>query len=63
MEVKGKKKVTTHDQKGLHTLKEEGMFRSYIVVSLEDIPRVADCGIHIKHWKEFLEELWQDVYV
>lgn len=62
IEVKGKKNVTGHDQKGLRALEEEGMFKNYMIVSLEDVPRKSD-GIHVKHWKDFLEELWQDAYI
>jgi uncharacterized protein len=62
IEVKGKKNITGHDQKGLRALKEEGMLKNYIIVSLEDVPRITN-GIHIKPWKNFLEELWQDTYI
>lgn len=63
IEVKGKKKITGHDQRGLRALKEEGMFKNYIIVSLDEIPRTTADSIHIKHWKDFLEELWEDVYI
>ncbi len=62
IEVKGKKNVSGHDQKGIRALKEEGMLKNYIIVSLEDVPRKTD-SIHIKPWKYFLDELWQDAYI
>jgi predicted AAA+ superfamily ATPase len=58
IEVKAKANVAGHDLKGLRALREETTFKHYIVVSLEESPRVVD-GIEIWPWEFFLRALWQ----
>jgi predicted AAA+ superfamily ATPase len=56
IEVKGKKNISSNDLKGLKALREEGIFKRYIVVCLEDRPRLLD-EIEILPWEYFLNEL------
>lgn len=63
IEVKAKTNVTERDLKGLRALKEEQRLKEYVVVSLEDTPRIKDDGIRILPWNQFLEELWEHRYV
>jgi len=58
IEVKAKTNVVGHDLKGLRALKEETSFKHYVVVSLEETPRVID-GIEIWPWEVFLRALWE----
>ncbi|MBD3315074.1 MAG: AAA family ATPase [Chitinivibrionales bacterium] len=58
IEVKAKANVAGHDLKGLRALKEETTLKHYIVVSLEDSPRVVD-DIKIWPWEVFLQALWE----
>jgi predicted AAA+ superfamily ATPase len=62
VEIKGKENVSSGDLKGLVALKEEKLLKDYIVVSLEDRPRVVD-GIQILPWRIFLEKLWGREFV
>jgi len=57
VEVKAKRNVSARDLRGLRALREEGLIRRYIVVSMETAPRVVD-GIEILPWTEFLDQLW-----
>jgi predicted AAA+ superfamily ATPase len=57
IEVKGKSVVSERDLAGLKALKEEGLIKSYYVVSLETRRRTVD-GIKILPWKDFLDLLW-----
>ena len=61
IEVKGKSILSNRDLKGLLALREERLLKEYIVISLEDEPRVVD-GITILPWETFLRNLWSDVY-
>lgn len=58
IEIKGKEFVSDRDLKGLKALKEEGLIKTFIVVSLESTKRRVD-DILIYPWKIFLEELWK----
>lgn len=57
IEVKAKEQVGERDLRGIRALKEEGLLKNYVVVSLEARPRTVD-GIRVMPWRGFLEELW-----
>jgi predicted AAA+ superfamily ATPase len=59
IETKSTKRITTHDLKGLITLKEENIFKQYFLVSQDPIETTQD-SIHCLHWKTFLTRLWAD---
>lgn len=46
------------DLRGLRALKEEGIFKKYIVVSKDSIARTTDDGIMLLPWDLFLDWLW-----
>ena len=59
IETKTTKQVNeSKDLRGLRALKEEGIFRKYIVVSRDVISRTTDDGIVLLPWTVFLDELW-----
>ena len=62
IEVKGKQRVPDRDFKGLHTLKEEGLLKNYILVCDESKPR-QKAGCTLLPWREFLCQLWNDDFV
>jgi predicted AAA+ superfamily ATPase len=62
IEVKAKEPVGERDLRGLRALKEEGLLKHYVVVSLEPRRRTVE-GIRILPWQEFLAELWDGAYV
>lgn len=47
-----------NDLRGLRALKEEGIFKKYIVVSRDSITRTTDDGITLLPWNLFLDWLW-----
>ena len=47
------------DLRGLRALKEEGIFKKYIVVSRDNISRTTDDGIMLLPWNLFLDWLWE----
>lgn len=47
------------DLRGLRALKEEGIFRKFIVVSRDSIMRTTDDGILLMPWRDFLDWLWE----
>lgn len=57
IEVKSTMNVTEKHLKGLKALREENIFRRYIVVCQEEHPRLVD-GIEILPWKYFFAQLW-----
>lgn len=57
IEVKSTDTVTDKHLKGLKALREEEIFKRYIVVCREEFPRKVD-GIEILPWKYFFESLW-----
>ena len=61
IEVKAKENIGEKDLKGLRALREEGLLKNYILVSLEEEPRIVD-GIQLLPWKEFLERLWDGAF-
>ena len=50
--------VSAKHLKGLKALKEEEVFKNYILVSLDQRKRTVD-GIEILPLEEFLERLWE----
>lgn len=48
----------TRDLRGLRALKEEGIFKKYIVVSRDSISRTTEDGITLLPWNIFLDWLW-----
>lgn len=61
IEVKAKPNVTNRDLRGLRALREEGLLKHYVVVSLETVPRRVD-GIEILPWQDFLSRLWEGAF-
>jgi uncharacterized protein len=57
IETKAKRNISSRDMRGIIALKEEKKLSQYIVVSMEERPRVVS-GIHILPWEDFLEKLW-----
>lgn len=57
IEVKATSQVTERDLKGLLALKEEGIIRKYILVSLDDKARTID-GVICLPLNHFLRQLW-----
>ena len=62
IEVKATKKISSNDLKGLKYLKEEDVFKNFILVSQDPISTLTDNILTIP-WQEFLSELWQDKYI
>ncbi len=58
LEVKGTSLVQDRNLKGLRALKEENIFKKYVVVSLDERARVTEDGIEILPWKTYLKKLW-----
>jgi predicted AAA+ superfamily ATPase len=58
IEIKSSSQVTEKHLKGLRALREENIFRRFIVVSLDSNCRRTTDGIEIFPWREFLKELW-----
>jgi predicted AAA+ superfamily ATPase len=58
IEIKGSNRVHEGDIYPLKVLKEDSPAKKYVVVSLEDEPRVIDGWIHILPWRSFVEKLW-----
>jgi predicted AAA+ superfamily ATPase len=61
IEVKAKDPVGERDLRGLRALREEGMLKAYVVVTLESRPRTVD-GIRLLPWRHFLAELWDGAF-
>ncbi len=60
VETKTTKRVNEKkDLRGLRALKEEGIFKKYIVVSRDNISRTTDDGIILLPWNIFLDWLWE----
>jgi predicted AAA+ superfamily ATPase len=58
VEIKGSSQVADKHLKGLRALKEENIFRRFIVVSLDNARRKTADGIEVFHWRDFLDQLW-----
>ncbi len=59
IEVKASQKISRRDFKGLNALKEEGIFKRFIVVSQDPIS-TKENDFEALHWERFLENLWLD---
>jgi predicted AAA+ superfamily ATPase len=59
VEVKASKKISQRDFKGLKALKEEGIFKMYIMVS-QDPVNTKDDDFQALFWEKFLDDLWSD---
>ena len=59
VEVKSTDLVSGRHLRGLRALKEEGLQRRYLAVSLDRDRRKTDDGIEIWPWPEFLRALWE----
>jgi len=62
VEVKASKKLVSRDFKGLKTLKEEGVFKKFVIVSQDPI-NTRDGDFQALFWKKFLDDLWSDKFV
>ena len=58
IETKTTRRHTEHDLKGLKALKEENLFKRYILVCNADYAQTREDGIEIVPWRQFLDELW-----
>ncbi len=63
IEIKGTSLVQDKHLKGLRALKEEGIHKRFLVVSLDIQKRKTADGIEILPWKDFLTALWNDELV
>jgi predicted AAA+ superfamily ATPase len=62
IEVKATKKISRNDSKGLKYLKEEGVFKNFILVSQDPVSSLTD-GILTIPWQRFLSDLWEDKFL
>ena len=62
IEVKASKKISRNDFKGLNYLKEEGIFKNFILVSQDPISTHVD-NILALPWQKFLTDLWKDTFI
>ncbi len=58
IEIKATSLVSDKHLKGLRALKEEGLVKSFVVVSLDPDPRRTSDGISVLPWAHFLQRLW-----
>jgi len=61
IEVKASHKVSDRDMKGLMALKEENIFKDYILVSQDPINTSND-NFQALYWEKFLDDLWADKF-
>ena len=59
VEVKASRNVTENHLRGLKALREENIFRRFIVVCQEEHPRMIE-GFEILPWRYFLDQLWKE---
>ncbi len=62
VEVKAKQNITPKDMRGIKALQEEHKLSHYVIVSLEQRPRVVN-NIHILPWKDFFLQLWDGKFI
>jgi Predicted ATPase (AAA+ superfamily) len=60
IEAKASHAISDKHLKGLRAIKEENIFRNYLIVSFDELNREMPDGIRCLHWSKFLEELWHD---
>jgi len=61
IEVKASQKVSGRDLRGLKALKEENIFKNYILVSQDPI-NTRDDNFQALYWEKFLDDLWADKF-
>jgi predicted AAA+ superfamily ATPase len=59
---KATKKISSNDLKGLKYLKEEEVFRNFVLVSQDPVSTLTDNILTIP-WQKFLSDLWEDKFV
>lgn len=59
IEVKSSRSISDKHLKGLKALREEGIFKRFVIVCREEHPHIED-GIEILPWKYFIEELYKE---
>ncbi len=62
IEVKASQKVSDRDMKGLKALKEENVFKNYILVSQDPI-NTSNNNFKALYWEKFLDDLWADKFL
>lgn len=60
IEIKSSGLVNDKHLSGIRALKEEGLFKKYMIVSLDDTYRRTEDGIEIYPWRYFLNRLWDE---
>ena len=60
IEIKPTRLVQDKHLKGLRALKEEGLIKKYIVVSLDTNERITNDKVYILPWNIFLSKLWKN---
>jgi len=58
IEIKSTKQVKNKHLKGLIALKEEGLFKDYLIVSQDPIEQIHGTGVVMLPWNKFLDKLW-----
>jgi predicted AAA+ superfamily ATPase len=58
IEAKSTAKLADKHLKGLRALAEEGVIKTLIMVSFDELDRTTADGIQLLHWRSFLERLW-----
>lgn len=58
VEIKATKQVLPKHLKGLRALKEEGLVKDHVIVSLDPVSREMAPGIRAVYWMDFLKLLW-----
>ncbi len=58
IEIKATNLIQDKHLKGLRALKEEGLIKTYVAISLDKNQRTTSDNIHIFPWKNFLKKLW-----
>ena len=61
IEVKASQKVSGRDLRGLKALKEENIFKNYILVSQDPI-NTRDDNFQAIYWEKFLDDLWANKF-
>ena len=59
IEVKSTKKINKDDFSGINALREEGVFKTFFIVSNDPVDIVKN-HVHCLNWKTFLRRLWAD---
>jgi predicted AAA+ superfamily ATPase len=60
IEIKASTLVQDRHLRGIRCLKEENIFKRYIVVSNDTTIRKTQDGVEILPWEEFLKDLWNE---